>query len=207
MSLQSTIRTISLTHSLHGIHFMNNRLSFLLLNQLLTTAICSSRTWLIGSYLLVGFSTSVLAEQTTVQTTVQGATSSDSQSIQLPTYEFYLTNKAENNMPSREKMTAFDCSDRVHLVMEAFNLEPGNHRLEVLWFNPQGKRQEVTRFNFNGAAYSRVWAWLQLHGSTGAAIGQIFDPSFGMEDFIGNWTAKVSINQTPIESVEFHVIC
>ena len=191
---------------------MDNRLSPTPLNRLLTIAICTSKAWLVAIYLLAGLSTSVWAEQTSVQTTIQGATSTESQTtqgkaVQPPSYELYLTNKTDNNIPSREKLAAFDCSDRVYLVMEAFNLQPGNYRLEVLWFNPQGERQEVTRFNFNGAAYSRVWAWLQLHGSTGAAIGQIFDPSFGMEDFIGNWTANVSIDQTPIESVEFHVVC
>ena len=147
--------------------------------------------WLTGLVLLIG-SLSTMA---------------NNNSQAEPNYSIYLTNKTKNDQPVLDKVTVFDCSDRVYVVVEVFNLSTEMHKLEVNWINPQGERQERTRFEFKGGAFSRSWAWLQLHGSTGAAIGQIFDPSFGMENFIGNWTAEVLINKKPIQKVQFQVLC
>ncbi len=99
-------------------------------------------------------------------------------------YTIYLTNKVINGQPDTKPAEVFDCSDRIHLVVEGHNLTPERHELTVKWHNPIGDQQELTRFKFAGAVMTRTWAWLQLHGSTAASVGQIFDPSFGMQKYL-----------------------
>jgi len=77
----------------------------------------------------------------------------------------------------------------------------------VKWINPDDEQQELTRYKFNATKWSRNWAWLQLNGPTGAVLGQVFDPSFGMEEFIGTWHAEISMDNEKIQNLEFHVLC
>jgi len=122
-------------------------------------------------------------------------------------YRLYLTNRVENNQPTSAPSDRFDCADRIYLVVEATDLAPEKHELTDRWLDPAGDRKELTHYQFNGFPSTRVWAWLQLHGPTSAVIGQIFDPSFGMEDFIGRWVADVSVNKKRIGKLEFDVLC
>ena len=90
----------------------------------------------------------------------------------------------------------------------AAGLGQGEHELKVRWLDPTGEQRELTRFPFQGSPIANhIWAWLQLHGPTGAIIGQMFDPSFGMEEFIGDWSAEVFINNKQVASREFQVLC
>ncbi len=124
-------------------------------------------------------------------------------------YEIYLTNHVISTQPTSTAVTQFDCSDRIFVVVEATGLAQAEHELTVEWINPADERLELTNFDFHAhpSTPSRVWAWLQLHGPTGAVIGQIFDPSFGMEDFIGEWHARVLIDQEQIGAPVFNVLC
>ena len=124
-----------------------------------------------------------------------------------PQYRIFLTNKVEYNQPTQEAMEKFDCTDRIYLVVEALGLAQKSHNLTVQWLNPVGDQQEKTDYEFNAQPFTRVWAWLQLSGPPGAVIGQVFDPSFGMEDFIGTWNAKVLINRRKVEEIDFTVLC
>ena len=126
---------------------------------------------------------------------------------QPPSYDIYLTRYAENGIPSREAHTDFDCSDRIYLVVEANNLTTEEHDLQVRWFNPVGDQQERTDYSFQAYPFTRIWAWLQLSGPPGAVIGQVFDPAFGMEEFIGEWQTKITIDKKKIDDVEFNVLC
>lgn len=126
-----------------------------------------------------------------------------------PQYKIYLTNKVVNDQPRMEDQasTAFDCTDRIYIVVEALGLESQKYDLTVSWVNPVGDQQEKTDYRFKAQPFTRVWAWLQLSGPPGAVIGQVFDPTFGMEDFIGDWSAKVSIDGKSVEKVPFTVVC
>ena len=123
------------------------------------------------------------------------------------TYRAYLTNKAINGQPDHSRITEFSCSDRIYLVVESTDLPEGMHELVVKWINPDHEQQELTRYKFKGIPFSRNWAWLQLNGPTGAVLGQVFDPSFGMENFIGTWQAEVSMDNETVQNLEFLVIC
>ncbi len=123
-------------------------------------------------------------------------------------YNIFTTNETVNSQPAHSNITEYNCSDRIYLVVEAIGLTEGLHKLVVKWINPVNEQQELTNFTFNAnPSYTRIWAWLQLHGPTGAVLGQMFDPSFGMEDFIGGWHTEVYIDNKKIFDLPFNVIC
>ena len=122
-------------------------------------------------------------------------------------YNIYLTRQVEHQQPTRKATTEFNCTDRIYVVVEAQGLASKKHQLLVQWVNPVGEQQERTKYEFNAHPFTRIWAWLQLSGPPGAVIGQVFDPAFGMEDFIGKWHSKISINNEKIEDLEFNVLC
>ena len=119
----------------------------------------------------------------------------------------YVTRQVVDNEPAMEPDTVFDCSDRIYVVVEALRLPEKKTDLMVRWFNPTGDQQERTDFQFMAQPFTRVWAWLQLNGPPGAVIGQVFDPSFGMEDFIGDWEAQVFLDNEIIDKISFQVVC
>lgn len=122
-------------------------------------------------------------------------------------YKVYVTNQVIADQPTNKPVSNFDCADRIYLVIEATGLSQGKHELEVKWFNPVGEQQEITRYEFDGYPFSRVWAWLQLNGPPGAVIGQVFDPSFGMENFIGEWRAEAAVSKNKMDITKFNVLC
>lgn len=136
------------------------------------------------------------------------------QSVQAetePTFRSYITGEGGKNRPRGKAQTDFECSDTIYIVVEVtapVRQEPSDHLLVVNWLNPNDKLQEKTRIEFKSYGKgTRVWAWLRLSGSTGAAIGQVFDPSFGMSQFIGKWRADVSIDDTKTDTHHFDVLC
>ncbi|MEM7563074.1 MAG: hypothetical protein AAF353_08510 [Pseudomonadota bacterium] len=136
-----------------------------------------------------------------------GALSQSAYSSETPKFEVYTTNLQVNGQPDYGAITRFDCSDRIYLVLEAQYLPRKKHSLEVDWIGPDGENRERTRYEFNGYAFTRTWAWLQMNGPNGAAIGQIFDPSFGMDSFIGSWRANVKVNGKKVAAHAFDVLC
>ena len=131
----------------------------------------------------------------------------ESTSYDTPNFDIYFTNEVVNQRPSTAAIDEFDCSDRIHVVITAKGLSSKPHELRVRWLDPIGEQKELTRFEFNGLPSTQVWAWLQLHGPTGAILGQMFDPAFGMEEFIGEWHAEVSIDNEIIGKPTFKVLC
>ncbi len=124
-----------------------------------------------------------------------------------PKFKAYLTRHAVSQQPTKTASTEFDCSDRIYAIIEASGLSKEKHTLKVQWFDPQQKLRELTEIPFVGAPIKRLWAWLQLHGPTGAFLGQLIDPSFGMESFIGEWQAHIFIDDKEIKKLTFQVLC
>ena len=146
----------------------------------------------------------VMATSLILSISVSGAHSQNE-----PGYKIYLTNKVENDQPGMDDQSSwvFDCTDRIYLVVEALNLAQKEHKLTVKWLNPVGDQQEKTDYNFDAVPFTRIWAWLQLNGPPGAVIGQVFDPTFGMEEFIGEWIAHVAVDKKTIKKLKFVVVC
>lgn len=128
-----------------------------------------------------------------------------------PTFRTYLTTEGNGNSPISNPQSDFECSDTIYVVVEVTAPErqkSSKHVLIVNWFNPGNSLQEKTRFEFNSYGKgTRVWAWLRLSGSTGASVGQMFDPSFGMDEFIGKWRAEIRIDKKNIDTHHFDVLC
>ena len=128
-----------------------------------------------------------------------------------PTFHSYLTTEGANKQPAMDQKEHFECSDTIYVVVEVTAPErqqASEHLLIVKWFNPDGKLQERTRFEFNSYGKgTRVWAWLRLSGSTGASVGRMFDPAFGMSEFIGDWRAEVYIDDKKHSTLKFDVLC
>ena len=125
-----------------------------------------------------------------------------------PSYTAYLTGDAFEDVPNASEQDSFDCSQKVYLVVEMSGLEGDEHLLQVKWFDPRNKLEENTRYNFHYIGDgTRIWAWLRLSGPPGAAIGRVFDPSFGMGSFIGKWRAEVSVDDKHISTLKFEVLC
>ena len=125
-----------------------------------------------------------------------------------PVYTSYLTGDSFEDVPTTKRQNSFDCSQKVYLVVEMSGMEGDEHRLQVKWFDPRNKLEENTHYKFNYLGDgTRIWAWLRLSGPPGAAIGRVFDPSFGMGSFIGNWKADVLIDDEKISTLKFEVLC
>ena len=128
-----------------------------------------------------------------------------------PSFRSYLTGEGGKNRPRSKAQTDFECSDTIYIVIEVTDpvqQETSEHVLIVDWFNPADHIQEKTRIEFKSYGRgTRIWAWLRLSGSSGASIGQMFDPSFGMEEFIGKWHAEIRVDDEKIATHHFDVLC
>ncbi len=128
-----------------------------------------------------------------------------------PSFNTFITARAIDDIPGSTPEKHFDCSDKIYTVIEVTAPErqtPSQHELIVDWLNPGNKLEQKTRYAFTSYGKgTRVWAWLRLSGPTGAAIAQIFDPAFGMGEFIGQWRAEVRIDGKKIVTHPFDVLC
>ncbi|MEE9447778.1 MAG: hypothetical protein V3V09_07435 [Arenicellales bacterium] len=115
-----------------------------------------------------------------------------------------------NDIPSATPEAQFDCSDKIYAVIEIKTAGSHNkeHQLVVNWMNPGNKLEEKTRYKFTSYGEgTRIWAWLTLSAPSGAAIGRIFDPAFGMASFIGKWRAEIKVDDKKIATHPFEVLC
>ena len=128
-----------------------------------------------------------------------------------PTFEVYLTSEASNNRPGSKAQSQFECADKIYAVVtvtEPVHQAKSEHLLIVNWLNPGDRLEQKTRYPFHSYGKgTKVWAWLKLSGSTGSSIGQIFDPAFGMDKFIGQWRAEFIIDDKKITTLPFDVLC
>ncbi len=126
------------------------------------------------------------------------------------TYYIYFATEVENSYANTKSQTTFDCTQKIYAVIEAQGLPKKKHALEVYWINPRGKRQEYTNFDFVVNDDKRVvWAWLKLHRPAEAILDRVFlqNRAAGMEDFLGQWTAKFHVDGRLVKEGSFTVYC
>ena len=140
-----------------------------------------------------------------------GLLSYDATAEVKPTFAAYLTAEADNNRPAAKKINQFECADKIYAVIDVTapdKQKTSEHLLVVNWLNPGNRLEQKTRYTFKSYGKgTRVWAWLKLSGSTGSSIGQIFDPSYGMDEFIGEWRAEIVIDNKKLVTLPFDVLC
>ncbi len=125
-----------------------------------------------------------------------------------PQIDIYLTAQVDNGVPQGQPATSFDCTETVYGVLRLSGLEAAPHRLDVVWRDPTGKSREHTSHEFVASgAEQMLWVWLRMHRPTGAGFLRAFNPSVGMDDFIGEWSVKFAIDGRLVENKRFSVLC
>lgn len=123
-------------------------------------------------------------------------------------HHVYFTAMESNGVPVQQPATEFSCSDKIFAVIELSGLSREKHRLDAVWRDPQGKDREFTEYEFQAHNdRERIWVWLKLHRPAEAALVSFINPSAGMDEFIGKWELRVAIDNKPIETKNFSVVC
>ena len=121
---------------------------------------------------------------------------------------FYFATGDEFGTPATESKTSFNCTDKVYLVAELRGLPNGKHVFTVLWRDPNDDLSEKTEYDFNVTqAESKLWAWLKLSRARGAGMLTWINPAAGLEEFIGEWSVEVLVNQKRVSKESFTVVC
>ena len=129
-----------------------------------------------------------------------------------PRFEVAVTDVAQHGVPvlPDKPRASLDCYRRIYIVVTAYDLPVGRHVLQVIWINPQGGHQERTRYVFYaGGKRDRVWAWLKLKRPAAGIMDRVFlgNRASGMEEFIGEWTARVRVDRRTVAKPRFKIIC
>ena len=122
---------------------------------------------------------------------------------------WFVTNKVDsNNRPIPTTDIFFGCSDRIYAMVTIEDLPEELQVIAFDWLDPGGRQREYTVHEFRHFGYrQQMWAWLTLHPPRGAIAVRLLNPSFGMQEFIGIWTVRVSINVKLLGKAEFEVLC
>lgn len=104
--------------------------------------------------------------------------------------------------------SSFNCDDKIYAVIQFKNHPSKLHQIEIEWKDPTGETREHNRFPyFVSHEIDYAWAALQLHRSVGAGMLQWINPAAGMEEFIGEWTATIKIENLLEDKIVFEVLC
>ena len=122
-----------------------------------------------------------------------------------PTISVSLTGSAQASTDS--ETNRFGCNDKIYASINVEELASGEHQLTADWIDPTGKTREHIDYPFSGAGTTRITIWLKLHPPKGSTLFGFFNPSMGMEDFIGNWQLSVRIDGDTKLDVPFEVVC
>ena len=126
----------------------------------------------------------------------------------MPAHKIYLTASEQEGKPLAQPATEFSCHDKIFAVIEIEGLSQDRHKLDAVWRNPAGKDREHTEYEFSMRdSPTRLWVWLKLHRSMEAAVVAFMNPSAGMDEFIGEWTLSLAIDDKPIAIKSFSVLC
>jgi len=122
--------------------------------------------------------------------------------------KIYFSLGNQYNLPSNEGREHFSCSDKIFTVVELNNLPKTKYNLSIVWKDPTQTERERSEFPFTVArAETKLWTWLSLAPSDGAAMIQWINPAAGLEEFIGLWSVDILINNRKIATKSFEVIC
>jgi hypothetical protein len=123
-------------------------------------------------------------------------------------HNVYLTATESDGIPLQQPATEFSCSDKIYAVIELSGLSREMHKLDAVWRDPHGKDREFTEYEFQASNESeRIWVWLKLHRPAEAALVSFINPSAGMDEFIGKWELHLAIDNEPLETKSFSVLC
>ncbi len=119
----------------------------------------------------------------------------------------FFTSSIKNGVPVSSSNDEFNCSDRIFSVIDIQGLTNGEHTLNVDWIDPSGSRREQTTYSFHRAGSIRITVWLKLHPPSGTTLLSAFNPALGMDEFIGRWEVRISVDQSTMIQKWFSVLC
>lgn len=136
------------------------------------------------------------------------ASTEQTEAVEKVTHSYFAL-ADENNAPLREAKLEFDCTDKIYAVTELSGYLPGQYDFSVKWKDPSGTQREHTQYPFHvhNKREHRLWAWLLLSRARGAGMLTFINPAAGLEEFIGEWTVEVSIDNEVVNSNKFIVSC
>lgn len=125
--------------------------------------------------------------------------------------------KLEKNSPGRVFITkkpheaamteTFDCKDTVYVLLSGIT-QRGQHKFEVYWTAPDGKRQEYSKSLFTVDSKSAdAYVWLEIQPGTGGKLLSAIDPTAGLEGSIGRWNVKVYMDEKLLADRFFFIAC
>ena len=119
----------------------------------------------------------------------------------------YIDGRIESDMPRVQ----FTCDDRIHGVAALPELASGEHEIEIRWLGPTGELEHRQDFRFAIPSSSTVKKTIYLSSfiefRNAGGLVSLFDPSAGLDAFIGNWNVVVLDNEGEIAANQFSVIC
>ena len=132
--------------------------------------------------------------------------------LPAPSLDVFLALGDEHGFPLAEAKETFDCSDQIFSVVKLHHYQQGKYTLTIDWVDPHGEQRESTEYPFTvGDPYvdpnTRLWSWLRLKRGAGAGLFQWINPAAGLENLIGIWALKVSIDGKKVNTTEFEVSC
>ena len=119
----------------------------------------------------------------------------------------FVTSSIENGVPVRSSSDEFSCADKIFSVIDIQGLSNGEHTLTADWIDPSGNRREQTTYSFHRAGSIRITVWLKLHPPRGATLLSALNPAWGMDEFIGRWEIRISVDKSPVTQKWFSVLC
>ena len=142
----------------------------------------------------------LLSTYLTQQATAEEAKKADS--------KVYFTLGNQHEFPLTDEREVFGCSDKIFTVVELDHLPKATYQLSIAWIDPSDTERERSEYPFSVTLdQTRLWSWLSLSRATGAGLIQWIDPAAGLEEFIGEWTVEVRINNKKISTKNFEVVC
>lgn len=130
------------------------------------------------------------------------------QEQQIASSNVYFTLGDQHEFPLKEERDVFGCSDKIFTVVELSHLPKTKYDLSIVWIDPANTERERTEYPFTVSLdETRLWSWLSLSPSEGAAMIQWINPAAGLEEFVGPWTVEIRINNKKITTKSFEVVC
>jgi len=136
-----------------------------------------------------------------------GATKSNAKNT--PNAHVYYSLGDENKAPLTKSQTDFSCTDQIFTVAELSNYPKGKYQLSIRWIDPSDNVRENTRYPFDvtSSRITKLWAWLTLSRAKGAGILAWMNPAAGLEEFVGEWTVEVQVDNKVVNTGSFIVSC
>ena len=128
--------------------------------------------------------------------------------VEANSSSFYLALGDELDRPRSQAKHSFGCADKIFAVAELNHFPKGKHEFSVRWVDPADITREHTRYPFHiHKDVTRLWSWLSLRRGAGAGMLQWLDPSAGLEEFIGPWTVKVTVDGKQLAELTMEINC